>query len=71
MTRTTFTLGSVGDMIEYVIGGVIIAFLVFLVVGAVTGRVKSRSCCSIADPRQDLRMRGAFEGETESPSPKA
>ena len=58
-------------MIEYVIGGVVIAFLVVLVVGAVTGRVKSRSCCSVADPRQDLRMRGAFEGEASPPSSRA
>ncbi len=58
-------------MVEYVIGGVVIAFLVLLVIGAVTGRVKSRSCCSIADPRQDLRMRGAFEGEASPPSSSA
>ena len=56
-------------MLEYLIGGVVIAFLVFLVVGAITGRVKSRSCCSISDPRQDLRMRGAFEGESPPPGP--
>jgi hypothetical protein len=38
----------------------VMAFLVFLVVGAVTGHVKLTSCCSIADPRCDLRMREAF-----------
>ncbi len=54
-------------MFEYLIGGLVIAFLVVLVLGAVTGRVKSRSCCSIADPRQDLRMRAAFEGESAPP----
>jgi hypothetical protein len=58
-------------MIEYVIGGAVIAFLVVLVVGAVTGRVKSRSCCSIADPRQDLRMRAAFEGDASPPTTSA
>lgn len=58
-------------MFQYLIGGVVIAFLVLLVVGAVTGRVKSRSCCSVADPRQDLRMRGAFEGEASPPTTKA
>lgn len=51
-------------MLEYLIGGIVIAFLVLLILGALTGRVKSRSCCSVADPRQDLRMRGAFEDET-------
>jgi hypothetical protein len=58
-------------MLEYVIGAVVIAFLVLLVVGAITGRVRSRSCCSIADPRQDLRMRGAFEDEAAPPSTTA
>jgi hypothetical protein len=58
-------------MLEYVIGGVVIAFLVVLVVGAVTGRVKSRSCCSIPDPRQDLRMRAAFEDDPSPPATRA
>jgi hypothetical protein len=58
-------------MFQYLIGGLVIAFLVVLVVGAVTGRIKSRSCCSVADPRQDLRMRGAFEGEASPPSSRA
>jgi len=38
----------------------VIAFLVFLVVGSVTGHVKLKSCCSIADPHCDARMRDAF-----------
>ena len=58
-------------MLEFVFGGVVIAFLVVLVVGAVTGHVKSRSCCAVADPRQDLRMRGAFEGDASPPTLKA
>lgn len=56
-------------MFQYLIGGVVIVFLVLLVLGAITGRVRSRKCCSVADPRQDLRMRGAFEDETSPPSP--
>ena len=44
-------------MIEYVIGGLIIAFLALLAVGAITGRVRAQSCCAVADPEQDLRMR--------------
>lgn len=51
---------------EYVVGGIVIAFLAFLVVGAVTGRIKSRSCCAAPDPRQDLRMRAAYEGDESS-----
>jgi hypothetical protein len=35
-------------------------FVVFLVVGSITGRVKMTSCCGIADPRCDARMRDAF-----------
>ncbi len=38
----------------------VVGFVVLLVVGSVTGRVKARSCCGIADPRRDARMRDAF-----------
>ena len=44
----------------YVIGGAVALFAGVLLVGALTGRVKSSSCCSIADPRQDKRMSAAF-----------
>lgn len=48
------------DMVPYLIGALVIAFLVFLVVGALTGRVKAQSCCSLtSDPDTDLRMRGS------------
>jgi hypothetical protein len=48
------------DMVPYLIGALVIAFLVFVVVGALTGRVKAQSCCSLTgDPDTDLRMRGA------------
>lgn len=47
-------------MVPYLIGALVIAFLVFLVVGALTGRVKAQSCCSLtSDPDTDLRMRGS------------
>jgi hypothetical protein len=51
--------------VELILGGVVIAFLVFIVIGAVTGRVKVQSCCSLSatDPRRDLRMTTAFEDE--------
>ena len=50
-------------MIQYILGGAVVVFLVLLVVGAVTGRVHVRGCCSIAEPGRDLRMR-PLEGES-------
>jgi hypothetical protein len=41
----------------YVIAALALAFGALLVTGALTGRVKSRSCCSVADPMNDSRMR--------------
>jgi hypothetical protein len=35
-------------------------FVVLLVVGSITGNLKMKSCCRIADPRCDLLMRDAF-----------
>ena len=45
----------------YVIGALAVGFLAFLILGAVTGRVRMSSCCTVADPRHDLRMRDAYE----------
>jgi hypothetical protein len=43
-----------------VIGGLAAVLAVLLLVGAVTGRVRARSCCTlVADPEHDLRMRDA------------
>lgn len=42
------------------LGVAVALFTAVLLVGAVTGRVKVRSCCAVADPRRDLRMRAAF-----------
>jgi hypothetical protein len=54
---------------EYVVGIPVLVFLLALVYGGVTGRVRLSSCCAVADPRRDLRMRGAFEDlEQEQPS---
>jgi hypothetical protein len=47
-------------MIGYVIAALVLAFLAGLVLAAVTGRAQVRSCCAIADPAKDLRMRAAF-----------
>jgi len=42
---------------QYVIGSVLALATLALAVGAITGRVKVRSCCAPADPARDLRMR--------------
>ena len=57
-----------GVVLEYLIGGLVIAFLIFFVIGAMTGRLQTRSCCAISDPRQDLRMRAAYQDESVPPS---
>jgi hypothetical protein len=41
----------------------LVVFLVVLAAGAVTGRVRTRSCCTPTDPRDDLRMRSAFPAD--------
>jgi hypothetical protein len=43
-----------------VLGAMVALFTAAMAIGALTGRVKVRSCCAISDPRQDLRMRDAF-----------
>lgn len=45
------------------LGVAVALFIAVLLVGAVTGRVNVRSCCAVADPRRDLRMRAAFTDE--------
>ena len=47
----------------YVFGIPALVLLVVLVYGGLTGRVRLSSCCSVADPRKDLRMRPAFEDD--------
>jgi hypothetical protein len=49
--------------VVYVLSGFAMLFLALLVIGAVTGRVKIRSCCSVGDASRDKRMRAAFEEE--------
>lgn len=46
-----------------IVAVLLVAFLVVLVAGALSGRIRAASCCSPADPRRDLRMRAAFEDE--------
>jgi hypothetical protein len=42
---------------RFVLAGLVVLGMVLLAVGALTGRVRGRSCC--ADPSHDLRMRAA------------
>ena len=49
---------------QFLLAGLIALFLIGLVVGAGTGRVNLRSCCSPADPSRDLRMRDAYAPES-------
>lgn len=45
-------------MIEYLLGGIVVLFLLVLAYGGLTGRVRARdACCCPADPDRDLRMR--------------
>lgn len=44
----------------FVLSAVVLVFLLVLLIGGLTGRVRA-SCCSAADPARDLRMRAAFE----------
>ena len=46
-------------VIQYLLGGAVVLFLVTLVFGAITHRVKLRSCCAVADPSRDLRMQAS------------
>lgn len=43
----------------YVLGALVIAFLVLLLVSAVRGRTNVSTCCNVP-PERDLRMRDAF-----------
>jgi hypothetical protein len=65
-------------VLAYVFGIPAAVLLVLLVYGGLTGRVRLTSCCAVADPRRDLRMRAAFEdddplhaAERQSGSPEA
>jgi hypothetical protein len=46
----------------------VLLFLVALVYGGLTGRVRMTSCCAVADPARDLRMRAAFEDDDDQSS---
>lgn len=48
---------------QLVLGSLVLTLLVTITALAVTGRLVLRSCCTIADPSRDLRMRAAFDDE--------
>jgi hypothetical protein len=50
----------------YVFAVPVLLFLVALAYGGLTGRVRLSSCCAVADPARDLRMRAAFEDDETS-----
>lgn len=43
----------------YILGALVIAFLVLLAVSAVRGRAQVSTCCNVP-PERDLRLRDAF-----------
>lgn len=44
----------------YVFAIPVLLVLCTLAYGGLTGRIRMSSCCSVADPSKDLRVRGAF-----------
>ena len=44
---------------RFLLGGVVVVFTLALVIGALTGRVRARSCCGGVDASRDLRLRAA------------
>lgn len=50
-------------MMPYILAALMAVALSLLILGAVTGQVKMSTCCSVADPSKDLRMRAAYEGD--------
>lgn len=54
---------------RFILGGLVILFMVALAVGALTGRVRARNCCSMSADPADLRLRGAREPHDEPATP--
>ena len=50
---------EIGASMRYFLGGLVIAFIIIMLVGGLTGRARAKSCCVVADPAKDSRMRGA------------
>lgn len=58
-------------MLRYLIAAPLLIFVVALVVGSLTGRVKVQSCCGAPPPDRDLRLRTdeAAPTGTSAPAP--
>ena len=52
---------------EYVADGLGVELLRLLLVGMLTQSIRVTTCCSLADPARDLRMRAAFENDSAAP----
>jgi hypothetical protein len=44
------------DGMRFVLGGFVVLFILALAIGAITGRVKARSCCSLSAGPHDPRL---------------
>ena len=43
----------------YLLGGIVVLYIIAMAVGALTGRVRIQSCCGFSDPRRAPRLRAA------------
>ena len=43
----------------YLLGGIVVLYIIAMTVGALTGRVRIRPCCGVSDPWRDPRLRAA------------
>jgi hypothetical protein len=41
---------------RYLIGGLVVVFMIVMLVGGLTGRFKAKSCCVTSEPAKDARM---------------
>jgi heme exporter protein D len=54
---------------RWIVAALVVAPVVLLAAGALTGRARVR-CCTAADPRRDARMRAAFADGEPSRDPR-
>ena len=53
---------------EWIVGILVALFLLALIYGGVTGRIRSSSgCCAPVDPAQDRRMAAAYDDDRVDP----
>jgi hypothetical protein len=51
-----------GPMVRFLVATPLVIFMVLLAVGALTGRVRARSCCSLPEASQDRRLQADRAG---------